>query len=236
MPTDAYAALDNPTLDLRPMQQIVVSMQAMMLLRDDMAFEKVLNCGRFCYERPALPEGCYCLEDLKTYQLQEITGRSDFPRDLLLILARYLAQREYALEVGQKTRYKTAEELTASFLKMYSHRRLARAVVDDGTPDENGSHRRAKKAEGKAIYLRYSLPSAIPTTSPIHPSNLAPPRGQGLLIRDWIIYREDPLSAFTYQEVTDALVRNGFTCNQDPYRAIRWVLDEWTKKGYLVKK
>lgn len=56
-------------------------------------------------------------------------------------------------------------------------------------------------------------------------------KGQQLLIYNCFKKHAKPM---TCTEVTDCLVKGGFTCNQDPYRAVYYYLNEWKKRGWLV--
>lgn len=56
-------------------------------------------------------------------------------------------------------------------------------------------------------------------------------KGQQRLIRDWFSKHK---TGGTVKQITKDLVAGGFTCNQDPERAIYYYLNEWKKKGWLT--
>jgi hypothetical protein len=58
-------------------------------------------------------------------------------------------------------------------------------------------------------------------------------KGQQSLIYQALSSSAVPMSA---QTITDQLVAAGFTCNQDPYRAIYYYLNEWKKRGWIEAK
>lgn len=193
----------------------------------DDAFERVANCGRFRDDSTGL-------NSLALYELEEINSIRELARDLAIMIARYNFQIVIMKRLGDSDELiQRVSDSRDRWLKTYQEAGSARKEKDVARAQQRGDSSNGEKTERKSSYT-YKLPEKYGKDHPCHTKSEVQVRGQGALVRDYYA-KQNNGAASSSRDVTDSLIAGGFTCNQDPHRAIKWVLDEWTKKGWLIR-